>query len=252
MKAVFTGLGRTQIPDGNFGQPFAGFDQTVLDHAIVGAIAAAGGTFDLPGPAVGYTHRVYDQFLITSSTLAAPFTAPGISGAYNAVDTTVSGLTGATSIGPNPVILASGETFRVTNGSAAVAGRVWAPYYDVYAPSWTVIRETVLATAKDIIPAPPAGFARCLVCAGSSGGAFRNVISRNNIYNADNVAHVFEFLRGADLIQRTVSIAAAGPNISITGGIVVTAATGAYRVRTAEAISATPPNIFLIYETFEI
>lgn len=229
--------------------PFVGYSsQQLYSEPVRGAIAAAGGTFDLPGPTAPFTHRVYEQFYVTSDTLAAPFTAPGISGQYlPAALGAFAGQTGAISVAPNPIVLAAGESFRLTNGSAAAAGQVWAPYFDIYRPNWTVVRAQLTAVAQSIIPAPAAGLINRPPFAVQTVTT-KNVGARNSVFNADAAAHSVEVLIGGAFMYRTTSIPAGLTNTAFPVSAQITAASGALSARTVAA-PGTSPNLFLVYET---
>jgi len=233
---------------------FPGFDPALFDDVVIGALANGGGTFDLPGPAPGFTHRIYEQLAIIPNAIGAGFVAPGISGVYNpSALTAFSGqLTsaGVGSVQPNPIVLEAGETFRLTNGGATGPGVVWAPFYDVNEPTWTAVRMQLTAVAADVIPAPVGAALRKLVFASLIGnGGTRTLNTRNSLYNADTIGHSIEWLLGANLILRSGNIAALLSNTSIPGAPVVSAGSGALRARTAVAIITTPVNLFLIYES---
>lgn len=228
--------------------PFAGFAAGQPTDAIVGVLPA-GGTFDLPGPATG-THRIYSQFNVFPAT-GAPIAAPGVSGSFNGLQLTFSGQTATfpNAIAPNSVILAAGEFLRLANGSAN-PGDVYAPYFDLNAPTWTVVRVPVLAALTTLIPAPTRGF-RTIVGArgGSSGG--RAVLNRWVAYNADTVAHnVACFLNGSLISRNTTTINAGLTNIVGPVDPVITAASGPLQARTLEAIVTTPPLVSFTYEDF--
>lgn len=249
------------IADGAWYEIYVSDDPTGGPFEFFGAaIAAAGGTVDLPGPASGFI-RLHNFISIVPDVAATPMSAvsaaiqqpPGTTTAPLSAGA-ASGAGGTSATLFNYTAIGFGESIRITNGPASGAGRVNATYRDIPADNITLIRQVLGVGGVTLIPAPPAGFFRRFLKAPIQNGQQTTLYARQQWFNGDTVPHTVSGFLGGNLMSRNIATAANGASVFVapTPELCVTAASGALTAATAVAVVTTAPVFSGAYETLAL
>lgn len=211
---------------------------------------AAAGTADIPGPATGYI-RLFDFIAVCPTTNGQSVTniTATLVVTNKVVFTNTNVGTGA-SVQTGGHFLEAGETLRFANGGANEAS-ISTSYIDVPDTNLVVVRLVATAAFQSLVPAPANTSVRHRILEHTyyASNITKNVKPCLVGYNTDAVAHLMEWGLNSAVIGRSSSAAAAG---AISPGFTpitfdITSDTGAFQVRTGEAVNTTGPLISVIY-----